>query len=213
LIRILLVDDQELIRVGLKKLLADIRDIHIVDEAATGEEAIELAYIKQPDVILMDIQLPDIDGVEAAQQILKRNPYTKIIAFSAYSEKLIAAEIAQVGLVGYLTKDTPISEVINAIRQVESGQTYIDFKIAQQLAIRKFDSKATSFESLSPREKQVAELIIEGYDVQEISDQLDLSFKTVNTYRYRLFEKLGVSSNLELAKLAARYHLTVTEQT
>ena len=211
MINVFIVDDHELVRNGVKKLLADINNIKVVGEACRGEDAI--AYMrkdenKQPDVILMDIQMPGIGGMEATRKILHINPDVKIIALTAYVGEPFPSRLLQAGAAGYLTKDCGAEEMIQAIRAVNSGQRYISPVVAQQLALKRFvpDEKSV-LDVLSERELQVMLMITRGVKVQDISTKLHLSAKTVNSYRYRLFEKLGVTTDVELTHLAIRLGL------
>ena len=211
MIRVYIVDDHELVRNGVKRLLADASSIKVIGEAGRGEDAV--AYVRDeanrmPDVILMDIQMPGIGGMEATRKILHLNPDIKIIALTAYVDEPFPSRLLQAGAAGYLTKDTGADEMIQAIRAVNAGQRYISPGIAQQLALKRFVSGETSpLDVLSERELQVMLMITQGVKVQDISEKLHLSPKTVNSYRYRLFEKLGVTSDVELTHLAIRLGL------
>ena len=205
-ITVLLVDDHELVRAGIRSLLADVSGIKVIAEASTGEEAIKLAREKRPDVILMDIRMPGIGGLAATTKLLRFNPDVKIIALTVCGEEPFPSKLLQAGAAGYLTKGSDLSEMVQAIHSVYSGKRYISPGIAHQLALKHLsDDKASPFDALSDRELQVMMMITSGTKVQDISDKLCLSPKTVNSYRYRLFEKLEVSNDVELTHMALRH--------
>lgn len=211
-INLLIVDDHDLVRVGFIRLLSDIKGIKVVGDAACGEDAIKLAKTLKPDVILMDVKMPGIGGLEATRKLLRALPETKIIAVTVYGEEPFPSRFLQAGAAGYITKGSSLDEMIKAIRTVFNGQRYLSPEVAQQLALKHFNKEeGTPFDNLSERELQVMMMITTGQKVQEISDSLCLSPKTVNSYRYRLFEKLNVNSDVELTHLAMRHGLIDSE--
>jgi len=206
MINIILIDDHDLVRVGIKRLLADVKGISVIGEGESGEEAVLLAREHQPNVMLLDANMPGIGGLEACRRILRHNPEIRIIALTVHSGEPYPSRFLQAGAVGYLTKGTGVNEMVRAIRNVNSGQRYISAEVAQELALRPFNSDSESpFEMLSEREMQVMLMITSGEKVQKISDTLCLSPKTVNSYRYRLFEKLGIENDVKLTHLAIRH--------
>ena len=208
MIKVFVVDDQNLIRTGIKKLLSDVPGIKVIGEAADGESVIKLLKDQQPDIILMDIKMPGMGGLEATKKILRNYPEIKIIALTICEDDLFPSRLLQAGAYGYLTKGASVPEMVKAIRSVQAGQRYISPEIASQLAIKHItDQGETPFDMLSEREIQVALMIVNGHKVQEISDKLCLSPKTVNSYRYRIFEKLNIKSDVELTHLAFRHNL------
>lgn len=218
MIKILLVDDHELVRLGIKRLLQDVSGLKVVGEAGTGEEAVRLAKECIPDVVLMDVQMPGIGGLEATRKMVRHNPDIKVLALTIYGDEPYPSRLLQAGAVGYITKGCAAEEMIRAIRTVNSGQRYISSDIAQQLALKRFSKSENSpLDILSERELQIMLMITSGQKVQEISNKLCLSPKTVNSYRYRIFEKLGIHSDVELTLLAIRLgivegHKSVTEE-
>lgn len=207
-INLLLVDDHELVRAGVKSLLSTVPGIQVIAEASSGEEAIRIVREKRPHVILMDVRMPGIGGLEATRKLLRIDPDLKIIALTVCGEEPFPSKLLQAGAAGYLTKDSALEEMVSAIRSVHSGKRYISPEVAQQLALKHLsDDNASPFEALSERELQVMIMITSGQKVQEISDKLCLSPKTVNSYRYRLFDKLGVQTDVELTHLAIRHKL------
>ena len=203
MIRVIVVDDHQLVRIGTRRLLEDIPGIEIVGEAGSGEEAVELVKQHKPDVVLMDIQMPGIGGLEATRRCLRAHPEVKILAVTIYEDEPYPSKLLNVGAAGYLTKRADVDEMLLAIRKVVSGQRYISAEIAQQLALRPYsDAEGSPFDALSSREMQITLMVIMGHKVQEISEKLSLSPKTVNSYRYRIFAKVGVKNNVELVKAA-----------
>ena len=212
MINVFLVDDHELVRTGIRRLLEDVRGIKVVGEADSGEDAVKWCRSEHADIILMDMNMPGIGGLEATRKILRFNPDVKIIVLTIHTENPFPTKVMQAGGSGYLTKGAGPDEMINAIRMVNSGQRYISPEIAQQMALSQFASDAENpFKDLSERELQIMMMITKGQKVTDISEQLSLSPKTVNSYRYRLFNKLDISGDVELTHLAIRHGMLDTE--
>jgi two-component system invasion response regulator UvrY len=212
-INVFLVDDHELVRTGIKRLLEDVRGIKVVGEADSGETAVQWCRSNDTDIVLMDMNMPGIGGIEATRRILRLNPDVKVIVISIHSEEPYPTKVMQAGAAGYLTKGAAPIEMINAIRQVKAGQRYLSPEIAQQMALSQFKpSQDNPFQTLSERELQIMMMITTGQKVNDISEQLSLSPKTVNSYRYRLFAKLEVSGDVELTHLAIRHGILDTEK-
>ncbi len=208
MIKLLLVDDHEIVRTGIRRILEDIHDFKVVGEVHNGEEAIKFCRNHAPDVVLMDMNMPGIGGLEATKQIIHYAQDSRVIVLSVQKENPIPARVMQMGAFGYLTKSAEPKEMINAIRKVAAGQRYIAPEIAQQIAIGQLNLQETSpFEQLSKRELEITIMLTKGTRVPEIADKLNISAKTVNTYRYRMFEKLRVGSDVELTHLAIRHNL------
>ncbi len=207
MISVFLVDDHELVRTGIRRILEDVRGIKVVGEAHDGENAVQWCRENQADVILMDMNMPGIGGLEATKKILRVRPDTRIIVLTVHSENPFPTKVMQAGAAGYLTKCSAPDEMIHAIRAVQSGQRYISPAIAQQMALSQFSSHDVEnpFAALSERELQIMLMITRGSKVNDIAEQLSLSPKTVNSYRYRLFEKLQISGDVELTRMAIRY--------
>ena len=207
MISVLLVDDHKLMRTGIKFILDDTTDIRVVGEASTGEEALERARVLKPNVILMDVSMPGIGGLEATRKLAMSLPDTRVIVLSAQTAEPFPMRLMEAGAAGYLTKDSAGDEIVTAIRRVLAGERYISAEIARQMALQAVNktSGGSPFEQLSSREMQVMIMATGGHSVQEISDKLHLSPKTVSTYRSRLFQKLGVNNDVELTRLAMRY--------
>lgn len=208
MIKILIVDDLELIRVGIKSVLESINGIKIIGESESGEDAIIMARKLLPDIVLMDLQMPGIGGLEATKKLGHYLPDTKVIVLTVCEEEPFPTRLIQAGAMGYVTKGCGKKEMVQAIRVVSNGQRYISPKIAQKIALQNLmQGQKSSLELLSERELQIMIMITNGLKAAGISDILCISPKTVNSYRYRIFAKLNISSDVELARLALRLGL------
>ncbi len=205
MISVLIVDDHNIVRIALKNILATAGDITVVGEAETGEEAIRLVRELKPEVVLMDIQMPGIGGLETTQRLLRVYPHVKIIALTAHVQDPFPSSFVRIGAAGYLTKNTNANELITAIHNVHAGHPYITPPLAQQLALSHGKVSKSPFADLTKRELQVLWMIIEGHTITKIADMLNLSVKTISTYRTRLFGKLKVKNDVELTQLSLRY--------
>lgn len=213
MISVLVVDDHELVRSGITRMLADNPDIDVIGQASSGEDAIEFVRKKRPDIVLMDIRMPGIGGLEATRRILRIDDSIRVIVVTACADDPYPTRVMQSGASAYITKGADIQEMVRAIRQAHSGQRYISPEIAQKMALKQIsgdkdeNGELSLFERLSEREMQIAMMVVDCQKVQDISDKLCLSPKTVNSYRYRIFEKLEISSDVELALMAVRLGL------
>lgn len=206
--RVVVADDHDLVRVGLVRMLEDIAEIEVIGEAASGEEAVQHARNLQPDVIVMDVKMPGIGGIEATRKITTQYPNTKVVAVSALDDAPFPQRLLKAGAMAYLTKGAEISEMVTAIKQAVRGKQYLSPQIAQQMALSSVNPDYDNpFDQLSERELQICMMVINCEKVQDISDKLCLSSKTVNSYRYRIFEKLEITGDVELTRLAIRYGL------
>lgn len=191
-------------------MLADIDGYQVVGDAKSGEEAVTKARILKPDVVLMDVKMPGMGGLEATKKLLTVNPAIKIIAVTACDDDLYPTRLMQAGAVGYVTKGAEFTEITDAINKVIRGDLYMSNSIAQQLALKTFsggNNQESPFEKLSQRELQTAMLIANGQKVNDIANTFCVSPKTVNSYRYRIFEKLDINSDVELTLLAVKHNL------
>ena len=213
MISVFLVDDHELVRTGIRRILEDVRGLRVVGEAVSGEQAVQWFRENQADVILMDMNMPGIGGLEATKKILRFKPDIKIIVLTVHTETPFPLKVMQAGAAGYLTKCSAPDEMIHAIRAVNSGQRYISPEIAQQIALSQVCTPVTDnpFKASSDREMQITMMITKGDKVQDIAESLNLSPKTVNSYRYRLFEKLNINGDVELTRMAIRYGILDAE--
>ncbi len=209
--RILLVDDHALVRAGVRRLLEDADDVEIVAEAASGEEAINLARTLDFDLILMDINMPGFGGLEASRKLLKLDPAMKIIILSMHVDGPLPGKLLDIGVMGYLTKGCSQEEMLLALREVHAGKRYICAETAQQMALSHHGKNASPFAELSPREMDIVILCAKGMRIQAIGEQLCISPKTVSTYRSRIHEKLNIENDVELTRLAILHQLVELE--
>lgn len=212
LINILLVDDHELMRTGIRRIIEDVRGMTVIGEADSGENAVAWCRKNDADIILMDINMPGIGGLDAMHKIMRINDGIKIIMLTMHTENPFPSKVMQAGASGYLSKDAGPEEVLNAIRCVHGGQRYLTPEIAQQMALSQIAPISEDpFRILSERELQIMMMITKGQRVVDISEELQLGSKTVNSYRYRLFKKLGVQGDVELTHLALRHGMLDSE--
>ncbi len=208
MIKVLLVDDHELVRSGVAALLNAVDDFSVFRACGSGEEALTFMQDHQPNVVLMDIKMPGIGGEEACRRILKKYPLTKVIALSICDTGPVPQRLLKMGVQGFISKGSSLEETVNAIRTVMAGRRYLCAEVANNLVFQGLEEDSDSpFVKLSQRESQVVDLILQGKSIKEMSDILIISDKTVNTYRYRLYEKLHVKNDVELTRLAVRFNL------
>lgn len=214
-IKILVVDDQHLVRTGLTHMLADIAEFTVAGEADSGEQALQQTQALQPDVVLMDVRMPGMGGIEATKKLSRRFPDVKVIAVTGCVETPFPQRLLEGGAAGFITKDAGIEEVALAVRTVYGGKRYISQEVAQEMALNVVDGDNTlsPFDKLSERELQISLMVVDGVKTADIAEQLHVSPKTINTYRYRLFEKLKIKSNMELAILASRHGVVDSVET
>jgi two-component system, NarL family, invasion response regulator UvrY len=206
MIRLLLVDDHRLFRLALRRMLEDQKGIQIIGEAEDGETAVRMAREDRPNVILMDLIMPGIGGLEAIRRIVRMELDIRVLVLSACEHKPFPVQALKAGAIGYLTKGTDADELAAAIRRAFVGKRYLSADIAQELAVSSFEDDGDApFDHLSNREMQIMMMVVNCHRVNDISNSLHLSPKTVNSYRYRIFEKLNVRSDVELALLAVRH--------
>lgn len=209
MIKVLIVDDHALFRAGIHRILADQDLIEVVGEAESGEEALRLTQRLAPDIVLMDVNMPGgMGGIEATRRLGRSAPASRVIALTVLGDDPFPDQLREVGALGYLTKGCPAEELVRAIRAVAAGRPYVDAQVAQARMTSAWQGEQGSpFQGLSSREMQVAMLILDGQRTQDISETLSLSPKTVSTYRQRIYDKLGVHTDVELTRLAYRYGL------
>ena len=221
IIRIMIADDHAILRAGLRSLLSAQDDMTVVAEAVDGEEAVVKAEACKPDVLLLDITMPKKSGIEALQEIRKLSPTTRVLVLTMHDDHAYLRSVLAAGGSGYLVKRAADTELLMAIRAIQQGRSYIDVGLEDnQLQTVLVDEQkarseaaAKSLESLSDRERQVLELVALGFTHKEVGESLSLSVKTVETYRSRLSEKLGLRSRAELVRFALELGLLDTTRT
>lgn len=208
-INVLIADDHAIVREGLKQILADTRDIVVAATAADGAEAVKLARKHACKVLLLDISLPDRNGIDILKQIRKEIPGIAVLMLSMHREDLYAIRSIKAGAAGYLTKQSAPAELVNAIREVAQGRKYISPQLAQQLAAAiQEDREMLPHEKLSDREYQTLTMIASGKSVSDIANELALSVKTISMYRARLLQKMQLKHNAELTHYVIKNQLT-----
>lgn len=206
MIRVLVADNQTLVRTGFVSLLSSMSQVQVVGQAASGEEVVQLARELNPDIVLMEVVLPGMGGFEATQRIIAYNRFTAVVALTSCTQAPFPAQMLKAGALGYLTKDVSLQELEQALRKVFMGKRYVCHTVAQDLASYAVEDNVESpFEQLSNREMQIMLMVVNCQKVSDISVSLHLSPKTVNSYRYRIFEKLNVKSDVELVLLAVQH--------
>jgi RNA polymerase sigma factor (sigma-70 family) len=209
-IRVLVADDHAIIREGLRVMLGNQPDLEVVATAANGREAIRLVDEYDPDVAVMDISMPELNGIDAIQQMVPRHPHMKVVVLSIHETKPYVYRALKAGAKGYLIKETAGLEVVEAVRAVQHGERYLSQRIADLLADPSFQQLESSMEinpldALSAREREILQLVAEGKTSQEIGERLSISSKTVDTYRSRLMRKIGVEEMAGLIKFAIQH--------
>lgn len=215
-IRVFLADDHAVVRDGLRFLLEAQGDVTVVGDAADGRETVRLVKQLRPDVVVMDIAMPDLNGIEATHEICKSCPSTRVVILSVYGTTEHIFRALQAGALGYLMKESAGAEVVTAVRAVHAGRRYLSQKIDEiiiddYIHQRGVTEAKSPLESLSPREREVLQLAVEGKSNKEIADILYLSPKTVETYHSRLMQKLGINDLPSLVKFAIQHGITPLE--
>ncbi len=207
MIRVVLVEDHEIVRTGIRLILENMQGIEIVGECGDGEQAIQAARELQPNVMLMDVNMPKISGIEATRRIVNADQGIRIIILTVHAENPFPKQLLDAGASGYLTKGCESSELEKAIRRVHAGGKYVGADIAQQMALSMLPGAGNDspFDVLSNREMEVMMMVIQGKRAKEIGFLLNLNEKTVATYKYRLLEKLDLKNEVQLTKLAIRH--------
>ncbi len=215
-IRVLIADDHKIMLAGLRSLLEKQTDIEVVAEAENGRKAVQCAMDKKPDVVVMDVSMPDLNGIEATKQITENLPDTRVIALSMHSDKRFVMGMLRAGASGYLLKDCASQELANAIVQVAAGKKYLSPEITgvvieDSLHPQSQEEFSSVAALLSPREREVLQLIAEGWSTKQIASHLYVSIKTIETHRRQIMKKLDLHSIADLTKYAIREGLTSVE--
>lgn len=214
-IRVMLADDHKIVREGLRFILEMESDINVVAEAGNGRMAVQLAMEVEPDVAVIDIAMPDMNGIEATRRILCEKPDIKILALSMHSARRFVEEALSAGAKGYLLKDCASEELVRAIHTVAANETYLSPKVADMIVKdymkRLPDSESPASTLLSTREREVLQLIAEGHSTKEIAFALEVSIKTIETHRQQIMKKLNLHSVAALTRFAIREGLTPLE--
>jgi len=217
-LKVLLADDHKIVREGLKSLLEAEPDLTVIAEAGDGRTAVQLAREQHPDVVVMDIAMPHLNGVEATPQVMASNPQARVVALSMHSDRRFMTEMLRAGAAGYLLKDSASEELIQAIRTVMDGKVYLSPEIADVVVdsfVRRPPTTTPggpgAFDVLTAREREVLQLMAEGKATKQIAALLHVSIKTVETHRRQIMEKLDLYSVAELTKYAIREGLTTVE--
>ena len=207
-IRILLADDHTLMRKGLRSLLEKIEDFEVVAEAQNGRTTVHLAQELEPDIVIMDISMPDLNGIDATLQIIEKCPKSRVIGLSIHSDRRFVTQMLKAGASGYLLKDCAFEELEDAIRKAHDGQMYLSPKVAgtvvKDYVSRVSKSEASVYTLLSEREREVLQLLAEGKSTKEIAASLFVSVKTIETHRQNIMKKLGIYNIPDLVKYAIR---------
>jgi DNA-binding NarL/FixJ family response regulator len=213
--KILLADDHQIVREGIKSMLNAHDDMEVVGEARDGRSAVEMVETLNPDVVIMDVGMPHLNGIEATRQITTREPDAKVVALSMHCDRRFMGEMFKAGAKGYLLKDGAFEELATAIRSVVANKVYLSPRIANVVVddyVHRTPGQASpetsAFARLTPREREVLQLMAEGRATKEIALDLKVSIKTVETHRRQIMEKLGIHSVAELTKYAIREGLT-----
>lgn len=207
-IRVFMVDDHALVRTGMRMILSGETDIEVVGEADTGEDALPQIRKLKPHVVLCDLHLPGISGLEVTERVVRGDFGTRVIVVSVLEDGPMPKRLIEVGASGYVGKGGDAAELVRAVREVARGKRYLASAIAQNMALSGVAGEGSPFDALSPRELEVAMLLSQGLRQEDIARRLSLSAKTINTHKSRLFEKLGIHDNIALVRMLGQYGLS-----
>jgi two-component system invasion response regulator UvrY len=203
-IRVILADDHEMMRAGLRRLLEDTAELVIVAEAETGEQAVQQFFKHRPDLLILDLSMPGIGGLEGIRRILKRDSAARILVLSMHEDTIYSMRAIQAGAMGYLSKRTAPHALLRAVRAIAAGEVFLERDIAQRIALHTIGGSKDPLHELTDREFEVFRMLAEGQPVAKVAESLFLSPKTVGTYQTHIMQKLCVNNSAELARLAIR---------
>ncbi len=207
MIRVFVLDDHALVRTGFRLILSNETDIDVVGEAASGEEGLPLIRKLKPDVVLCDLHLPGVSGLEITERIVRGDSGTRVIICTVQEDGPMPKRLLDAGASGYIGKGCAAEELLRAVRAVALGKRYLGSAMAQKMALGALNGESSPFDALSPRELEIAMLLCQGLRMEVIAKQLSLSPKTVATHKYRAFDKLDVRDAIALSRLASQYGL------
>ncbi|MBQ0799412.1 MAG: response regulator [Porticoccaceae bacterium] len=209
MLKALVVDDHDVVRMGICSLVESVPGVEVVGQGSSGEQAITLSRELRPDIVFMDIRMPGIGGLEATKRLLAANSKVKVIVVSVYTDEIYPTQLLKAGAAGYITKNADRQEIQNALQTVIEDKVYISPAIAQQLVLKRLDpeQEGSPLASLSQRELQIAQMITSGHRANEVAAVLNISPKTINTYKYRIYDKLGVTNDVQLTLVAVKLGL------
>ncbi|MBI4277581.1 MAG: response regulator transcription factor [Armatimonadetes bacterium] len=213
-VRVLLAEDHTLVRAGIRALLHNLPEVEVVAEAGDGREALRLTESLRPDLVLMDVALPEMNGLEAAARITKEFPTVRVVILSMYANEEYVWRALRAGVAGYLLKDAATTELELAVTAVMRGETYLSPQISKYLTeyIRRVDSGSSPLDRLTPRQREVLQLIAEGHSTRDIAKRLHLSVKTVETHRAQLMERLDIRDVAGLVRYAIQMGLVTPHE-
>jgi len=213
-IRVLLADDHTLVRAGIRSLLETIENLEVIAECGDGREALELISLHRPDLALLDIGMPGMNGIEIARQSVRVSPKTKIVILSMYDDRTHVTQSLRAGVAGYLLKGAAVAELPLAIKAVMTGGTYLTPRVSRHVVdgfLKDEPSHGDPLEALPPRQREILQLIAEGRSTKEIAGMFDVSVKTIETHRARLMERLGIHDVAGLVRFAIRAGVVSSE--
>jgi DNA-binding NarL/FixJ family response regulator len=213
-IRVLLADDHTLVRAGLRGLLEGIQGVEVVGEAGDGQEALRLSDELHPDVVLLDVGMPGLNGLDAASRILSHDATIRVLILSMHTSEEYVLRALRAGCAGYLLKRSAVSELEVAVRAVARGETYLSPAVSKQVVddyVGRTGGSADPLEALTPRQREILQLVAEGHTSKEIAERLGLSFKTVEAHRAQIMERLGLEDVTGLVRFAVRVGLVIPE--
>ncbi len=203
-ISIMLVDDHAVVRSGIRRLLEQYKGFHVIAEAETGERAYSLFGEFLPDVVVMDLTMPGMGGMEAIRRIITRYPTAKLLVLSMHENAAFANQALKAGARGYLAKNSLAEELVNALELLVQGQTYISPEMVSKIALQSLNAETERIQLLSPREFEIFRMLSEGLEGEEIAENLKISSKTVSNYQTAIKQKLGINTPVEMVRLAIR---------